>query len=84
MRAQAKVRNRYVVIRMTHQQLMAVHHALGFALAGDGSGPARQGFEIIGHAARTILNGERGNLTRAGMLYDYEVTDAEKAVKSGR
>lgn len=85
MRAQTKVRNRYVVIRMTHQQLLAVHGALGIAVGGGGNvRAAKDGYEIISHAARAILRGERGSLSRAGMLYDYEVTDAEKAVKSGR
>lgn len=68
MRAQSKVRNRYVVIRMTHQQLLAVDRALGQAMPCT----AKQGYEIIGHAARTILNGERGDLTRGGWLYRPE------------
>ncbi len=96
MRAQAKVRNRYVVIRLTHKQLLAVDHALGdstyhpdamdslFEGNGRGRRACMDGAEIIGHVVRTVLRGERGSLSRAGMLYDYEVTDAEKAVKSGR
>lgn len=86
MRAQSKIRERYVVVRMTHQQLMAVHHALGFAVSGDGVGSARQGYEIIGHAARAIMNGERGDLSRAGMLYhsDGAWKEAQSAVTAER
>ena len=78
MRAQARVRERYVVIRFTHQQLLSLDQRLHLDRA-----PDTKATEIIGLAARAVIQGLRGNLTRAGMLYDYEVTDAEKAVKKG-
>lgn len=76
MRAQSKIRNQYVVIRMTHQQLLAIDHALAatdedwFNNDGRRIRAYRDGAEIVGDVAMAIRCEKRGNLTRAGMLYD--------------
>ena len=94
MRAQAKVRDSYVVIRLTHKQLRAVEWGLGNSLTnadtrnmfddGHEIRAAHNAYGIISRAALAVLRGQRGNQSGTGMLYDYEVTDAEKAVKASR
>ncbi len=76
MRAQARVRKRYVTIRLTHKQLLAVNFALGAVDDDCFNQDARRirafqdGAEIIANTALAVGLRQRGNLSRAGMLYD--------------
>ena len=76
MRAQARVRERYVVVRLTHKQLLAVNFALGavdydwFNQDGRRIRAFQDGSEIIANTAVAVGLRQRGDLTRAGMLYD--------------
>ena len=67
MRAQAKVRERYVVVRLTHQQLLQLDQRLRLSLP---EGWDTKATEIIGLVAKAVIQGKRGNLSRAGQLYD--------------
>ncbi len=62
-RAQAKVRQKYVVVRLTHQQLLEVDQRLRL-----GDGPDTHATAIIQNTAKAVLRGGSSDMKGDGTL----------------